>query len=309
MSDIGTDKGFPRVPGSEPSRGDVDPPTGVSTTGHSWDGIEELNNPMPRWWLWVFYATHVFALVYILLYPAIPLWRDSTTGLLGWNSRLEVAQDIQLASDGRADLVQRVRELPLQEIVADNDMRQFAFRGGESAFRINCVQCHGADAAGSVGYPNLNDDDWIWGGTLEDIHYTISHGIRFAGDDMTRFSEMPAYGRDGILNREEIAAVADHVLSLSGRAAENPQGAEIYAQQCAACHMPAGEGEPMLGAPRLSDEVFLFGSSPAAVRAQISNPRHGSMPAWAQRLDEATIKQLTVYVHSLGGGETVVETQ
>ncbi|HEV7417246.1 cytochrome-c oxidase, cbb3-type subunit III [Tianweitania sediminis] len=307
MSDIGADKGFPRVPGSEPYRGEVDQPTGTATTGHEWDGIKELNTPMPRWWLWVFYATHVFALAYIILYPSIPLLRDATTGLLGWNSRLEVAQELTAAETARAELYNQIRELPVEEIAKSDELREVAFRGGYSAFKVNCVQCHGADAAGSPGFANLQDDDWLWGGTLADIQYTIEHGVRFAGNEDTRYSEMPAFGRDGILERPDIRAVTRHVLSLSNSGPADPQGAEVYAANCSSCHGDAGEGNRELGAPRLNDAIWLYSSAPADIERQIYSPRHGAMPAWNQRLDPATIKQLTVYVHELGGGEASPE--
>lgn len=303
MTDIGADKGYPRVPGSEPHRGEVDQATGTATTGHEWDGIKELNTPMPRWWLWVFYATHVFALAYIILYPSIPLLKDSTTGLLGWNSRAEVAQEIDAAETARAELYAQIRDLPVEGIVKDENLREAALRGGYSAFKVNCVQCHGADAVGSPGFANLQDDDWIWGGTLADIQQTITHGVRFAGDDETRFSEMPAFGRDEILDREQIRAVTSHVLALGGSGEDDAQGAELYAQNCAACHGAAGEGNREVGAPKLNDAVWLYSSARADIEKQIFAPRHGAMPAWGQRLDPATIKQLTIFVHELGGGE------
>lgn len=307
MSDIGADKGFPRVPGSEPHRGEVDRPTGTPTTGHEWDGIKELNTPMPRWWLWVFYATHVFALGYMLLYPAIPLLKDSTTGLLGWHSRSEVAQDLSAADAARVEIHAKIRDLPLKAIVNDETLREAAIRGGYSAFKVNCIQCHGTDATGSSGFANLQDDDWLWGGKLEDIQQTITHGVRFAGDEETRISEMPAFGRDEILERPQIQAVTRHVLALSGAGPDDATGAEVYAQNCVACHGEKGEGNRELGAPRLNDAVWLYSSDPAKIEQQIVSPRHGAMPAWGQRLDPATIKQLAVYVHELGGGETATE--
>ena len=303
MSNIGADEGFPRVPQSEPHRGELDAATGMATTGHEWDGIKELNTPMPRWWLWVFYATHVFALGYILLFPAIPLLRDATPGILGWHARSEVAQEIDTVAVARADQIERIRTLPIEQVAGDETLRDLAVRSGASAFKVNCVQCHGSDAAGSPGFANLNDDDWLWGGTLGEIAQTISHGVRYAGDDETRISEMPAFGRDGMLDRDQVATVAQYVLSLSGAAPANPRGAEVFADNCAACHGSGAEGNRELGAPRLSDAVWLYASDPASIRAQIYAPRHGAMPAWGQRLDPATIKQLAIYVHSLGGGE------
>ncbi|WP_244487646.1 MULTISPECIES: cytochrome-c oxidase, cbb3-type subunit III [unclassified Aureimonas] len=300
---MGKDEGFPRVPGSEPHRGDIDEVTGTATTGHEWDGIKELNTPMPRWWLWVFYATHAFALVYILLFPAIPLLTSSTPGLLGWHARSEVAEEIDTVETARADQVERIRTLPIEQVASDPTLNDFAVRGGESAFKVNCVQCHGSDAAGGVGFANLNDDDWLWGGSLEAIAQTITHGVRYAGDDDTRISEMPAFGKDGLLDRDQISAVTRHVLSLSKSGPADAAGADVFANNCAACHGGNGEGNRDVGAPNLSDAVWLYSSDPASIRAQVNSPRHGAMPAWGQRLDAATIKELAIYVHSRGGGE------
>src|SRR5690606_23979616 len=181
-------------------------------------------------------------------------------------------------------------------------MRNFAISSGAAAFKINCVQCHGSGAAGSPGYPNLNDDEWLWGGTPEEIRVTIAHGIRFAGDDETHVSEMPAFG--GMLNREEIQNVTQYVVSLaSGEADAASPGAQLFADNCAACHGENGKGDKTLGAPDLTDAIWLYGSSPAEIAAQIRQPRHGVMPAWQARLGERTIKELAVFVHSLGGGQ------
>lgn len=276
---------------------------GPSTTGHAWDGIEELNTPLPRWWLWVFYATQVWALAYIVLFPAIPLIDGATGGLLGWNSRAAVAEEIGEVERARAGLYERIRTLPVEDIARDEELRRVALRAGASAFKVNCVQCHGADAAGSAGFANLNDDDWIWGGTLADIEKTITHGVRFAGDPDTRTSLMPAFGRDGILKAAQIDAVAAWVLSLGGTGPANAEGGKVFAENCVACHGKNGEGNRELGAPRLADAVWLYHGDPATIRAQIVAPKHGAMPAWGGRLDPATIKELAIYVHSLGGGE------
>nr|WP_244487971.1 cytochrome-c oxidase, cbb3-type subunit III [Aureimonas sp. Leaf454] len=305
---MGKDEGFPRVAGSEPHRGEIDAATGTATTGHEWDGIQELNTPMPRWWLCVFFACQAFALVYIFLFPAIPLLNSATPGLLGWHSRSEVAEEIETVAAARAGEVEKIRSLPIEEVAADPVLRDLAIRGGESAFKVNCVQCHGADAAGSVGFANLNDDDWLWGGSLDAIAQTVTHGVRYAGDDETRISEMPAFGKDGLLDRDQIAAVTRHVLSLSKASPPDAAGAQIFTENCAACHGDGGEGNREVGAPRLSDAVWLYSSEPAAIRAQINAPRHGAMPAWGQRLDAATVKQLAIYVHARGGGEPAPET-
>lgn len=282
----------------------IDQETGVATTGHEWDGIRELNNPLPRWWLWSFYATIVWALAYTVAYPAWPLISSATTGLVGWSSRVDVRKELEAAEAAKVDYVAAVASSSIDEILADPALRQFAAAAGAAAFKVNCVQCHGSGAAGSAGYPNLNDDDWLWGGTAEDIRLTIAHGIRFAGDDDTRFSEMPAFG--DILGRDEVTAVAQHVSALAGiEGTVDPAGpgAAAYEANCAACHGDAGKGDPALGAPDLTDAIWLYGSDVADIAAQIRAPKHGVMPAWQGRLGEVTVKELAVYVHTLGGGQ------
>lgn len=279
----------------------IDEVTGISTTGHEWDGIRELDNPMPRWWLWTFYATIVWALAYTIAYPAWPLISSATSGMLGWSSRGELRAELTAAEASRAEYAARVAELPIDEIMADDTLRQFATSAGAAAFRVNCVQCHGSGAAGSPGYPNLNDDEWLWGGTAEDILYTIAHGVRFAGNDETRYSEMTAFA--DILDREEIATVAAYVKSLSEGGDIAGPGADIYADNCSSCHGETAKGEPSLGAPDLTDAIWLYGSSIEEITTQIRTPRHGVMPAWQARLGETTVKELAVYVHSLGGGQ------
>ncbi len=285
---------------------DVDQITGVETTGHSWDGIKELNNPLPRWWLWTFYATIVFALVYTILYPAWPLVNSATSGLLGWSSRGELVEETAAANAARAGQLEKIAALSVEEINADPELRTIAIAGGRAAFKVNCVQCHGSGAEGGPGYPNLNDDAWLWGGSLDAIHTTLEHGIRYASDDDTRISEMPAFGRDGILDREQIGDVAEYVLSLAGNADDTTaaeKGQTVFADNCAACHGEAGEGMKEIGAPALNDAIWLYGGTKADIVRQVTAPRHGVMPAWGQRLGETTVKELTVYVHSLGGGE------
>ena len=282
----------------------IDQETGVATTGHEWDGIRELNNPLPRWWLWTFYATIVWSLAYMIAYPAWPLVSSATTGLLGWSSRVDVRNELDAAEAARGDYVAAVAASSVDEILADPALRQFAAAAGAAAFKVNCVQCHGSGAAGSPGYPNLNDDDWLWGGTAEDIRLTIAHGIRFDGDDETRFSEMPAFG--DMLSRDEVTAVALHVSALAGlEGTVDPDGvgATAYMDNCAACHGDAGKGDPSLGAPDLTDAIWLYGSDVADIAAQIRAPRHGAMPAWQARLGDVTVKELAVYVHTLGGGQ------
>ena len=282
----------------------IDEVSGVSTTGHEWDGIRELDNPMPRWWVWTFYATIVWSIGYTIAYPAWPLISDATKGVLGYSSRQELTTTMDAVSAEQADLRAAIAEKPLDEILADETLRRFATAAGDAAFKVNCSQCHGSGAQGSAGYPNLNDDDWLWGGDIEAIHQTIAHGVRFDGDDDTRFGEMPAFG--DILSGEEIRQVAAHVVSFTGTPSDPAlaeAGAQVYADNCASCHGDAGQGDVTFGAPNLADAIWLYGSSEAQIAAQVRQPRHGVMPAWQERLGDPTVKQLSVYVYSLGGGE------
>ena len=282
----------------------IDEVSGVATTGHEWDGIRELDNPMPRWWLWTFYACIVWAIGYAIAYPAIPLINGATPGLLGYSSRAEVVAELADAKAAQGTMLEKIAATPVEEIASDPELLQFAIAGGSSAFKVNCAQCHGSGAAGSAGYPNLNDDDWLWGGTIDQIYLTIAHGIRYDGDDDTRYSEMPAFG--DMLETAQINEVAAYVVSLSDTP-RDPVMAEagqvIYAENCAACHGDTVEGIIDFGAPRLSDGIWLKGSTEAQIAAQIRNPKHGAMPAWIGRLGEPTIKQLAVFVHTLGGGQ------
>ncbi len=285
----------------------IDEPTGTEFVGHEWDGIEELNTPLPRWWLWTFYATVIWAIGYVILYPAWPMVSQATEGYLGWTSRGQLAEEVSAAEAERAPLMRALAETPIEQLPEDAALMQQAVAGGRAAFQIHCVQCHGAGAAGYEGYPNLNDDDWLWGGNLTEIEQTLIHGIRHPGDSTTRTSLMPAFGRDGLLDTEQVHEVGDYILSFSGRADGTAAGAELYANNCAICHGSDGTGLRQFGAPNLADAIWLYGSDEAQVYAQISNPRHGVMPAWGERLDPATIKMLAAYVHSLGGGEDFVE--
>lgn len=282
----------------------IDEISGVETTGHEWDGIRELNNPMPRWWVYTFYATIVWAIGYTIMYPAWPLLTDNTKGLLGYSSRAEVAQELAAAKSSQAVYLDKIATLPLEEIVADKELTQFAVAGGAAAFKVNCSPCHGSGAAGGAGYPNLNDDDWLWGGDLESIHTSIAHGIRYDQDPDTRFSEMPAYA--DILDADQIKQVAAYVVSLTGTPLDAlmvEPGQQIYAENCASCHGEDAKGGRDFGAPNLADAIWLRVDGEAQIAAQIRQPRHGAMPGWGQRLGDTTVKQLTVYVHQLGGGE------
>jgi cytochrome c oxidase cbb3-type subunit 3 len=283
--------------------------SGTETTGHEWDGIKELDTPMPRWWLWTFYGCIAFALGYVIAYPAWPLISGATPGLLGYSSRAELLKEVDTARTAQSAQFEKVKSLPLEEIRKDADLLQFAVAGGRAAYRVNCIQCHGSGAAGSKGFPNLNDDDWLWGGTLDQIHTTLQHGIRYAADPDTRQSPMPAFGADEILKPEQIKDVSEYVLKLSGQtfdAEAATRGITVFAENCVACHGEAGEGKREFGGPRLTDPIALYAVDKASIFAQVTRPRHGVMPAWNTRLDEVTLKQLAIYVHSLGGGEMPV---
>jgi cytochrome c oxidase cbb3-type subunit 3 len=281
----------------------VDPD--AETTGHEWDGIEELNKPLPRWWLYVFYITIVWAIGYWLLMPAWPLVSSYTNGLLGYSSRGTVDEQLEEAKARQAVYRQKIAMSDLAAISADPELLRFALAGGEAAFGDNCAPCHGRGAQGAFGYPNLRDDSWLWGGTLDAIHQTIQHGIR-ANDPETRAMQMPAFGRMGLLTPPQIDDAAEFVLSLSGRAddeAAASRGAQIFAANCALCHGAEGKGNQAIGAPNLTDELWLYAGDKATIVETITNSRGGVMPAWAGRLDPETIKELAIYVHSLGGGQ------
>ncbi len=289
-----------------PTNIEKDAVSGQDTTGHEWDGIKELNTPLPRWWLYVLYATIVISIGYFILYPAIPWGTGYTEGLLGHTERKALEKSMAALRASRAVYVDEIAHAPLDEIRAQPKLLEFATAGGKSAFADNCAPCHAGGGAGRPGFPSLADDIWLWGGKLADIERTIRHGVRWDKDEDTRVSDMPRFGADNILAPAQIEQLATYVLSLSGGAAEGidiAAAAALYAENCASCHGPAGQGNREVGAPRLADAVWLYGGSREAVTRQIAAPRHGVMPAWGGRLDTATIKMLTLYVHSLGGGE------
>ena len=283
---------------------DIDQVTGVETTGHEWDGIKELNNPLPRWWLWTFYACIVFAVGYTVVFPAWPLLSSATPGLLGYSSRADHAAEVAAAKAAQGDTLARIAGTPVAEILDDESLARFAAAGGRSLFKVYCSQCHGTGATGAVGYPNLNDDEWIWGGTIDEIYATISHGARSASDSDTHYNLMPSFG-DGILERAQIDTVASYVASLAGveGGAVTEEGQLLFADNCAGCHGDAGQGLKEAGGPSLNDAIWLYDGSLASITAQIEQPRHGVMPAWLPRLGDEGVKQLAIYVHGLGGGQ------
>lgn len=298
---------------------DIDKVTGVETTGHEWDGLKELNNPLPRWWLWVLYATIVWAIGYWVVYPAWPTLSGHTKGSGGYTQFSELKDSQAEIIARQQTYLNRFEDASYSEILNDPELYAFAIAGGRSAFKDNCATCHGTGGAGGKGYPNLNDDDWLWGGTLQDIHQTLDYGIRVAGSYDTRQSQMPAFGKDGLLKRDEINAVVGYVMNLSGAkddhghgnahhgnkkpmADYSAMGAEIFQKQCASCHGENGKGLKEFGAPNLTDKIWLYGGDRGSIYETIFYSRAGMMPAWKERLGDNTIKQLTIYLHQLGGG-------
>ena len=288
-----------------PTKIEKDLISGTDTTGHEWDGIKELNTPLPKWWVYVLYATIAWSAVWFVLYPSVPWVNGYFHGTLGYSQRAAVDADVRAVAAQRAETMDRIKSLSFAEIRKDPQLLTAAETAGRIAFANNCQPCHGAGGGGQVGYPALAAGAWIWGGTLDAIQQTITHGIR-AGDPDARGSQMPRFGADGVLKPAEIQQVADYVMTLYGKGAAGVDvaaGKKLFAENCAVCHGDAGQGNRELGAPPLASRVHLNGDDRATVVAQITTPRMGVMPNWNTRLDTATIKSLALYVHSLGGGE------
>ncbi len=282
----------------------VDP----ETTGHEWDGIQEFNNPLPRWWLWTFYLTIIWGVLYTIAYPAWPLVSGATRGLLGQNTRTDVAAEIQRYEEANSPIEAKLVSVDLTVIATDPELVNYTQNAGGAVFRTWCAQCHGSGAAGQqrLGYPNLIDNDWLWGGTIEDIHTTVTHGIRNTTDDDARYSEMPKFGADELLEPAQIDQVVQYVLQISGQehdAALATEGAVVYADNCAACHMEDGTGDRAQGAPNLTDAIWLYGGDQTTLTETVTNARFGVMPSWTGRLSEADIRAVASWVHSRGGGE------
>lgn len=272
------------------------------TMGHEWDGISEYNIPAPRWWLIVWLVCIIYSVGYWFFYPTWPTADGNTKGSLNWTQQSQLAESQQEISDKRDILLNEISKLSFKEIQNDPTLMEFALNGGESAFKENCAACHGTGAQGAKGYPNLNDDDWLWGGKITDIYQTLQFGIRSEHEN-ARFSQMPAFGKDQILTKKEIKSVAQYVLSLSDASVKNTKGQALFKENCASCHGLQGKGDKSVGAPNLADEIWLYGNKEKDLIFTITNSRAGVMPYWSGRLSNSTIKQLALYVHSKGGGE------
>ena len=286
-----------------------DAPSGQSTTGHEWDGVKELDTPLPRWWLYIFYATIVAAIVYWVLMPAWPIGNGFTPGVLHYSDRNNVAADVAQLQRSRAPLFRRLAAATPAQIQSDPELLQFARAAGESVFGDHCRTCHGAGGAGRPGYPSLADDVWLWGGSLSDIEHTIRVGVR-SENPHTRASQMPAFGRDHIFTPQQVADATEYVISISGASSRlHPdvnaaaRGALLYHDNCAVCHGPTGTGDRSVGAPSLRDDVWLYGGTRVEIRRQIEMGRGGVMPTWERMFDAGAIRALAVYVHEMGGGE------
>ncbi|MEO0919494.1 MAG: cytochrome-c oxidase, cbb3-type subunit III [Pseudomonadota bacterium] len=278
----------------------VDEMTGHETMGHEFDGIEELNTPMPRWWLTTFYITLIWGIGYTIAYPAWPMLSGATAGLLNFSTRGQVVAEIEAHEAANAQLVSQLLEVDLASLDPQSDLHRYAVARGGSVFRAQCSQCHGSGAAGSKGYPNLLDNDWLWGGSLDQIAFTVRHGIRNETDGDAHWSEMPAFGE--LLEREEIELLADFVPTLAN-ADFTTEAGTLYLDNCASCHGDAGLGDRDQGAPNLADAIWLYGGDKDSLVETITNARFGVMPAWGQRLNEADVRAVSTYVHALGGGE------
>lgn len=283
-----------------------DPVTGQMTTGHEWNGIEELDTPIPRVALFFLVTTALFALGYWILMPAWPLGVTYTKGLLGFDQRDFVTRQVEEAAAARADWAERVMALDYGEIRADPALMGIVGEAGHALFGDNCAVCHGTAGTGGPGFPDLAAGAWLWGGEPETIHETIRVGVN-SGHEESRMSQMMAFGRDSVLDRDQVRAVAAYVRGLSGQAlsaadeARREAGEAIFAENCASCHGEDGTGTAELGAPNLADAVWLYGGDAASVRASIHGGRQGHMPHWEGRLKPLDLKVLALYVGSLGG--------
>lgn len=295
-------------PNNKPNNKDIDQHSGIETTGHEWDGIKELNNPAPRWWLWVFFITCIWAFGYWVIYPAWPTFseehaRGGTKGSLEWTQYKQLSEAQQEITARKTAYLEKFRKSSFDAILNNPELYNFAIAGGKAAFKNHCATCHGTGGEGSKGYPNLNDDDWLWGGTVDAIYHTINVGARSTHDE-SRTSSMPAF--DTMLTPQEIQTIAQYVFSMSTQqpSDQSTKGAHLYQEHCAACHGSDGKGNTELGAPNLADHIWLYSKGDIAdIMAQIQAPKHGTMPAWNTRLDNDTIRQLAIYVHELGGGQ------
>lgn len=276
-----------------------DPVSGYLTTGHAWNGITELNAPVPRA-VWGFMTvTHVVGVALLILLPAIPLWRSFSPGLLGLDEAQRVDAAVASAAAVRAPWTDVFLATDFAAIQSDSALMRIVRSSGGPLFGSNCAACHGGLGVGNAGFPRLNDADWLWGNDPEIIHETLRVGINVAHPD-TRYAVMPAFGQDELLTRDQIETLVPHVMALSAPGtAKTPEAVNLFAENCASCHGEAGKGLIELGAPNLTDGIWQYGGSADAIRTTLRHGRQGQMPAWEDRLTETDRKILTLYVLDL----------
>ncbi|MGB3897147.1 MAG: cytochrome-c oxidase, cbb3-type subunit III [Mesorhizobium sp.] len=284
-----------------------DPVTGRTTTGHEWNGIEELETPIPRVVFAFLAATFVFAVICWVLYPTWPLGSTFTKGLTGFDQRNLVTEQVAKAEAGLAEQwAGKVSSMSYADIEADPALMQPVKEAGRRLFEDNCAACHGVDATGGPGFPDLAAKAWLWGGDPETIEETIRVGINSTNDD-TRTSQMLAFGRDAMLDRTQIQNVVAYVRSLSGalpaegNADRIEAGKQVFADNCVACHGEDAKGSHDTGAPNLTDNSWIYGGDEQSVYTSVYSGRQGHMPHWDSRLSPLQIKLLTLYVHTLPG--------
>ncbi|MEM7224499.1 MAG: cytochrome-c oxidase, cbb3-type subunit III [Pseudomonadota bacterium] len=286
------------------SVGERDPHTGLYTTGHEWAGIKELDTPIPKAVKFFYALTFAVALLMWILLPTWPLWSTYTKGLLGFSQRDFVAEQLAVAAAERQDWSDRILALDLSEPASDPEARAIALRTGATLFADNCAACHGHDAMGGPGFPDLTDGAWLWGGSAEDIHETLRVGIN-SDHDETRFGQMPAFGRDQILERADILALIATLQHLAGQKEADAEtlaaGQALFADNCASCHGEEAMGDASLGAPNLTDGFWIYGGDRDSLYRTLYDGRQGHMPHWGDRLSPLQLKTLALYVESLGG--------
>ncbi|MFZ2620188.1 MAG: cytochrome-c oxidase, cbb3-type subunit III [Alphaproteobacteria bacterium] len=279
------------------------------TTGHSWDGIEEYNNPLPLWWLWVWAVCILFSIGYVIYFPFLP---GGTAGASGWTSLKRLDAEIAAGKQGKESLDATLEATDLHNIQPNPELLTYATAAGKALFANNCSQCHGAGGSGVKGYPNLLDDEWLFGGSLDDIATTITHGVRNSTDPEARQpAPMPAFGRDEVLTATEIQDVANYLSVLAYGYAANEsttRGQEVFANNCTSCHGEQGEGMRDMGAPPLNNGIWQHAPTMADRLDVLHNGRASIMPAWGQILSPLDVKKLAIYVYSLGGGESAAPT-
>ena len=281
---------------------DRDPVSGYLTTGHDWNGIKELNSPVPPVVFFFIAVTHIYALVAWFLLPTWPLGQTFTRGLLGIDQKTAVEADLATATAARAEWTESLATADFDTIRADPALLASAMATAGSLFGQNCRACHGAEGIGGPGFPRLNDGVWLWGGTAEEITMTLRVGINSTHPD-SHFAQMPAFGKDELLTRPEIAVLTDYVQTLrTGVVDDDPsEGALLFQTNCAACHGEDAKGVEDSGAPDLTDADWVYGSDAGSIRQGLMEGRQGQMPSWATRLTEAEIRAMALYVEGLSG--------